>query len=479
MTWLFPIGIILLQVCIVCSLTVHILIRRVGSTETRLAWILFIILLPIGGALGYLLVGASFGRGKVRRHAMVRESMPNQLCLRTQDLPDIEPELPRHYQQVFNLAGRLADTDAMSGHELELISTTQEFFNRLILDIDQAATSLHLLTYIFLDDADGQRVCDALIRATQRGVQCRVLVDSMGSKKFRRSQMWTTMQHAGIHLTEALPAHTWAMFWSRLDIRNHRKIIVVDNHIGWVGSQNIASESFGLKPKFAPWVDCMVRLRGPAVHDLQRLFLEDWKLDTDEEFVELLQIAPEVSPNGATAQIFGSGPNFRNEVLQMIFQASIGAAEEELIITTPYFVPDVATAAALRSAALRGVRTCLVVPARNDSRIVALASRGHYATLLQAGVEIYEFNDGLLHAKTMTVDRQLFLVGSANLDRRSLDLNFEISMLGWDNAFASQLRFLQVQYMEQSSQISSTMWDRRPLIRQLANNAAGLLSPLL
>ena len=479
MTWMYTVGLILLEAGIVLTLTAHILLRRSGSTETRLAWILLIILLPLVGALSYLLVGAPITRGKVRRHAEIRGRMPNRLRTAPEDLPNIEPELPRHYQQVFNLAEQLSDTDSMAGHELELIGTSPDFFKRLIEDIDHASSSIHLLTYIFLDDTDGRRVADALIDAAKRGVHCRVLIDSMGSRIFWKSTTCAAMREAGVHVAEALPTHLWAMFWSRLDIRNHRKVVVIDNHVGWIGSQNIASESFGLKPRFAPWVDCMVRLRGPAVHDLQQLFLEDWHLDTDELHEELLQASPDVIPNGATAQIFGSGPNFRNEVLQMIFQASIGAAEDELIITTPYFVPDVATAAAIRSAALRGVHTRLVVPARNDSRIVALASRGHYATLLDAGVEIHEFNGGLLHAKTMTVDRQLFMVGSANLDRRSLELNFEISMLGWDNVFASQLRFLQIQYIEQSSGITSNMWAKRSVMRRLANNAAGLLSPLL
>ena len=163
----------------------------------------------------------------------------------------------------------------------------------------------------------------------------------------------------------------------------------------------------------------------------------------------------------------------------MIFQGAINAAEDELILTTPYFVPDQATSTAIRAAALRGVRTTLVLPARNDSKLVALASQAHYGRLLEAGVEIHEFEAGLLHAKTMTIDRQLYMVGSANLDRRSLELNFEASMFGYDSEIASRLRFLQSCYLEQSTQVQETLWGQRGPLKRMACNAAGLLAPLL
>ena len=479
MLWLLPTFLLLLELALVVTLALHLLLRRSGSTETRLAWLLLIILLPLVGAVAYLLLGVRRTSGSVRRHREIRGSMPGAINARSDDLHDIEPEVPRHYQQVFTIAERLSDTDAMAGHAMELMGDANSFFDRLVEDIDAATSTIHLLTYIFLDDSGGNRVVDALIAAADRGVVCRVLVDAMGSRRFLDSDSCRRLKAANVHVAEALPTHVWAILWTRLDIRNHRKIIVIDNSIGWIGSQNMAAASFGLKPRFAPWVDCMVRLRGPAVHNLQELFLEDWYLGTSERLGELLEATPQVFESGATVQIFGSGPNFRNEVLPMIFQASIGAAEEELIITTPYFVPDMATSAALRAAALRGVRTVLVVPARNDSRLVAMASRGHYEALLEAGVEILEFNGGLLHAKTMTVDRQLFMVGSANLDRRSLELNFEVNMLGWDHDFASLLRFLQTSYMDNATQVDPEVWAGRSIPARIANSAAGLLSPLL
>jgi cardiolipin synthase len=276
-----------------------------------------------------------------------------------------------------------------------------------------------------------------------------------------------------------MPTHVFKLLWARLDIRNHRKIFIIDNQIAYIGSQNIASESFAPKARYAPWVDCMIRLRGPAVHDLQELFIEDWYLDSQEELSCMMQEKPEVKEKGATVQVVGSGPNFRNEVLSLALQAAINAAEKELVLTTPYFVPDQATAVAIRSAALRGVKTTLILPARNDSKLVALASTAQYDQLLKAGAEIYHFNSGLLHAKTMTVDHQLFMVGSANLDRRSLELNFEVSLIGWDPDLANQLHFLQTTYLQESTRINEVQWMKRGVAKQLLSNAAGLLSPLL
>jgi cardiolipin synthase len=264
-----------------------------------------------------------------------------------------------------------------------------------------------------------------------------------------------------------------------MDIRNHRKLAIFDNEIGWVGSRNIASPAFAPKAKFAPWVDCMATVRGPVVHDLQRLFLEDWEVTTGESHDEHLQSTPANVDGTACCQIVGTGPNFNNEALAQVLHACFHAAKDELVLTTPYYVPDTATEAALRAAALRGVHTTLIVPARNDSHLVGLASRSHYASLLRAGVDIQEYQAGLLHAKTMTIDHDLFMIGSANLDRRSLELNFEVSMFGWCPQFASRLHFLQMSYLNQCQPVDSTRWLNQPAPSRLLYNMAGLLSPLL
>ena len=262
-------------------------------------------------------------------------------------------------------------------------------------------------------------------------------------------------------------------------MRNHRKVAVIDGTVGYTGSHNLADEAFHPKPKFAPWIDATVRIEGPAVRDLQALFVEDWFMDTKRSLDHLIMIPPFQHPVGKTVQIVGTGANSRNRALVQVIQSAIHLAREELILTTPYFVPDEGTQAAMTTAAMRGVCTVLVVPARNDSPLVSLASRSYYDSLLTAGVEIHEFTKGLLHAKTMTVDQDLALVSTANFDRRSFEINFELSTLIYDTDFASELRLLQKTYLEDCRRVDSVDWPHRPWPRRLAENVAGLVSPLL
>ncbi|MDG2423443.1 MAG: cardiolipin synthase [Phycisphaerales bacterium] len=477
---LIILSLIVVDAAIFIVLLMHILLRRRGTSETRLAWVVFIILIPYLGALAYLLVGGIyFGRVRHHRHISLHaNNAPNEQP-DLEDLPGMEPRTPSPYRRVFTLAENLCPSDLLGGNHLDLEIDSENFLKPLLEDIENATRNVHLLTYIYLADDTGRQVASALRAAAKRGVHCRVLVDSMGSRDFLRSDLSREMEADGVQVVEALPASLFRITIARIDLRNHRKIVVIDNKIGYVGSQNIADPSFAPKAKFAPWVDCMVRINGPAVHDLQELFLEDWFLETGETVEGLYEELPHVQQDGADVQIIASGPNLDHGSFTMVLQSCFHVASEEIILTTPYFVPDVATETALIAAARRGVATTLILPARNDSRLVSLASRSHYEDILRAGVRIYHFNAGLLHAKTLTVDRQLFMLGSANLDRRSMELNFEVNMLGWNPDFAGQLRLLQLSYQNDSTEIKGQEWLNAGWKRRLARNAAGMLSPLL
>jgi cardiolipin synthase len=246
-----------------------------------------------------------------------------------------------------------------------------------------------------------------------------------------------------------------------------------------MGSNNIAEPSFAPKPKFAPWVDASVRLTGPVVRELQAIFVQDWFMDSEEDIADILSEPLEVSDDGFPAQLMATGPNSNNQALGQLLQTTFFAAQKELVITTPYFSPDDATESALLICAKRGVETHLVLPAKNDSKLVAAACRSNFAKLLNAGVNIHEFHGGLLHAKTITIDRNLALIGSANLDRRSLELNFEVNMLVYDSDFASELRFLQTSYIEQSTQIHPQIVADWSIPKRLWQNAIGLIAPIL
>jgi cardiolipin synthase len=462
------------------ALIVFILLRRRPHSASTLAWIVVIVLLPLVGVIGYLLLGeVRLGRRRIRRH---REIVGRLAALRThrEDAAAVyHPDVPAPYRPIATLAEAVGNSSAVGGNQFQLISDTDLFIQSLVDDIDSAKHHCHLLFYIFLTDFSGRKTAEALMRAAKRGVACRLLVDAVGSRGFLKSSLRREMETSGIRVVEALHANLFRMLFARLDLRNHRKIAIIDGVTGYLGSHNIADAEFAIKRRFAPWIDAQVRVQGPVARDLQRLFIEDWFMDTDEVLDEALSIDPPIMPDGVPTQIMATGPNSYNEALRQLNLTAFHTAREELIVTTPYFVPDEATTMALRTAARRGVDTTLIFPARNDSPLVAAASRSYYEPLLEAGVKIYEYQKGLLHAKTLTLDRSLALITTANLDRRSFELNFEVSMLVFDSDFASELRFLQTSYLNDSRPVKLSAWKRRPWPAKLWHNAAGTLGPLL
>lgn len=471
-----------IELSIRLALSGVIIVRSRSTPAVRLAWLVVIMGTPIPGfgVIAYLLVGeVRLGRRRTRRYAEIVERIGTLAALLAARQRPPPPEVAEAHKQIAYLAETVGDNPPRGGNNLQLFGQTDAFIDALIADIGRAEGHAHLLFYIFLPDSTGHRVAHALAEAAQRGVACRLLVDGVGSRDFLNSKLRRDIAGQGVHVVEALPARWLRIALARLDLRNHRKIAVIDGRIGYCGSQNIADKEFAIKPKYAPWVDMMVRVEGPAARDLQVLFIEDWFLDTDESLEAVLEIAPPVSTDGATVQVIGTGPTAYNEALRQLVQLSFHIAREELILTTPYFVPDEATASALYTTARRGVNVTLVVPARNDSPLVAAASRSFYDELLDAGVNICEYRKGLLHAKTTTIDRDLAIVSTANLDRRSFELNCEVSLVVYDTDLASELRLLQKQYIDDSTTVEPGDWKRRRWPSRLWHNTAGMLGPLL
>jgi len=253
----------------------------------------------------------------------------------------------------------------------------------------------------------------------------------------------------------------------------------VDNRIAWCGSQNCADPEFRIKPRYAPWVDIMSRWEGPVARHCQYLFVSDWIAEDGDDIADL-PCAPPPGANGKiVAQVLGTGPTAEFDAMPACFSELIHSAREELVVTTPYFVPDEQLLFALTSAARRRVRTVMLFPKRNDNWIVAAASRSYYKDLIDAGAEIYEFRPGLLHAKTMVVDGCVGLIGSANLDRRSFELNFENNILFEDAAFAAAVRKRQDEYLSQCDRVTREDVDRYGIALRLWQNLLATLSPML
>jgi cardiolipin synthase len=268
-------------------------------------------------------------------------------------------------------------------------------------------------------------------------------------------------------------------FIGRIDLRNHRKIVVIDGHITYGGSQNCADAAFLPKPKFAPWVDAVFRFEGPIARQNQYLFVSDWMTETDEDISDILRLPFPKTSKGFAAQAIGTGPTDRSLAMSQMFVALIASSREELTISTPYFVPNEPIQSALQSAAYRGVKVTLIVPERNDSWIVQGASRSYYQALLESGIHLYEYTGGLLHAKSLTIDGEFMMVGSANMDRRSFDLNYENNMLIYDPALVTKMVERQNEYISQSNICTLKMVSDWPVGTRLWNNTVAVLGPIL
>jgi cardiolipin synthase len=307
------------------------------------------------------------------------------------------------------------------------------------------------------------------------------MADDLGSRTMIKSEHWQAMREAGVRVAAALPIGNLLLrpFKGRIDLRNHRKIVVIDGYITYCGSQNCADPEFRVKPKFAPWVDALMRFEGPIATQNQHLFASDWMSSVDENLDELLRQPIQAPQPGIPAQVVGTGPTVRYSAMPEMFESLMYAARRELVITTPYYVPDESMQNAICSTAYRGVDTTIVFPARNDSWIVSAASRSYYADLLTAGVKVYEYVGGLLHTKSLTLDGEMTLIGSANMDRRSFELNYENNILFYDPSLTDVMRQRQHEYIARSRLVDPGDVAAWPMRRRLWNNTIAMLGPLL
>ncbi|MDR0782085.1 MAG: cardiolipin synthase [Pseudomonadales bacterium] len=463
---------------IVIGLTLRIVMRR-PPVGVSLAWLAVIFSVPLLGAFIYLLFGEKrLGRRRgavaAANQAAYERWLRQQAAfgLATAQLQSVA------YVPLARQAAKVLGQGVMPGNSMTLLSDYVAFFTQLLADIAAARHSVDLAFYIWHEGGWADAVGEALVAATQRGVCCRVLVDAVGAKAFLRGEQAARLRREGVILTAALPASLLSTFAVRADLRNHRKLAVIDHAIAYTGSQNLVDPRYFKRGAgVGEWVDAMVRVVGPAATLLSGVFAVDWAIETRTAFVPPPP-PPFVLPGGAI-QVAPSGPDLHPGAMHQLLLAALYSAERELVLTTPYFVPDEAIVTALISAAQRGVAVSLVVPLRNDSKLVQYASASQYDELLAAGVRIYRYAAGLLHTKSLTLDGALSMFGSVNLDARSLWLNFEISLLLYDAAFTATLRALQQRYLEVSLPLDLAEWRQRPRHCYLIENCCRLLGPLL
>ncbi|MFZ2289393.1 MAG: cardiolipin synthase [Halopseudomonas yangmingensis] len=459
------------------AVTMRVIARR-RPVSVTLAWLLVIFVLPVLGALLYLLIGElNLGRARAQRAAAMVDPYLDNLSSRFKGgrgpLPGGQLALGIH-QLLANRVG----IGAMQYDSLQLLDDPQRIFSRLCADVREAQHSIRIVTYIWHPGGRADALAQALIDASRRGIEVSLLIDHAGSRAFFRSHWRRDMVQAGIQVVPALPVRLWRVLFHRMDLRMHRKLVVIDDQLAWCGSMNIADpEVFRKGSRHAPWVDMLLRIQGPGATGLAKVFAWDWEVETGQR--RLPEHYAENLPCNRWMSILPSGPGFADDLISQAVLSSIHRANDSIVICTPYFVPSEAIFDALCHAARRGVQVTLLLPRHNDSMMVGWASRSYFEPLLQAGGRIMLYPHGLLHTKAMLMDNQLALVGSVNLDIRSLQLNFELTVALFTPEGCAEIKRLLDGYREASQPLDLQRWSARGKPARALERLMYLLSPLL
>ncbi|GHH53711.1 cardiolipin synthase [[Pseudomonas] boreopolis] len=436
------------------------------------SWLLLVGFVPLLGLPLYLLFGHPWlSRQRLQRQAQASQVIcEQQVALTSLRWPPGEATVAA---EMVPLVERQGDFMPTRGNAVELLDDYDGALRALIADIDGARERVHLLYYLMFDDAVGQAVADALLRAAARGVQVRLLLDAVGAKRGLRRYR-RALVRGGVQVHAVLPGGLRWRRSGRMDLRNHRKIAVVDNRIGFVGSQNLAEPGF---VRGHPNRELVARVQGPAVNHLEAVFASDWFVETGER----LQVLPDAPsyPQDVAAQLLPSGPAYPFENARDAVNALIHLARRRIVLVTPYFVPDEATLSALRIAGVSGLDVQLILSESNNQRLTAWAQEAYYDDLLRCGVKIALYRPHFLHAKHMSVDDDVALVGSINLDIRSFALNAEIGMLCYDRGVVARLREVERDYLADAVQLDLAQWRARPAWRRSREGIARLADALM
>ncbi len=474
-------GAIVLDITIRVLAVIFIPMNRKPQTAT--AWLLAIFLIPYLGTIVFLAIG----RTKLPRRRRVKQDKVNEMIRdSTVNSPAIveHPGGPEWLPSVVALNRNLGAMPLLGGNSAALHDNYAEGIAAMTAAVDGAQSFAHVEFYVLNLDATSKMFFDAMARAVQRGVTVRVLLDHIASMRvphYRRTIRYLT-DH-GIDWQLMLPVQPLRGRYQRLDLRNHRKLVVIDGRTAFTGSQNMIDSTYNKRKNLRRgliWKDMMVRFDGPIVAGINALFLTDWYTERGE----LLISEDEPLGSGAAygdleAQVVPSGPGFEGENNLRLFNALLYNATEQIIISSPYFVPDDSMLYAITTAAQRGLRVELFVSEIGDQFMVYHAQRSYYEALLRAGVIIWLYRaPTVLHAKHFTIDDEVAVVGSSNMDMRSFTLNLEISVMVHSKSFVEELRRVEQSYREHSRELSLEEWLRRPLLSIVLDNIMRLTAGL-
>lgn len=462
------------------------------SPHKALSWVLVLTLLPGLGIILYLLFGRKNWKiRRIRRHADERFDLSDTPHVHRQE--EDERGLGK-YRLLRDMVELETNAQVIKADEVTIFRSGIDKMASLLEDIKGAKYFVHVEYYIFMDDATGQSLADALIQKASEGVKVRVICDYVGSFKAKRS-FFARMVDAGIEFRQFLKV-VFPSLRSDINYRNHRKVVVIDRNIGYIGGMNVA-DHYTVGSGKGCWMDTHFRVTGSAVNGLQASFMGDWRFAGKialslNYFIHPQEEIPAPTPNlspgyinsekvyNVKLQTFSSGPTSKFRTLMQAWNRSIYEAKSHIYIETPYFLPTESLNKALIGAALSGVRVYLVIPWKSDTPAVKYASESYYADLMEAGVRIYRYNDNFNHSKLMTIDGEIAYIGSANMDFRSMEYNFEITSIVYDKYLTRAIEAHIIRDIEDKcEQVLLHRWEKRGLLLRLAQSFFRLFSPLM
>ena len=461
------------------------IIYDTNSTSKTLAYLLLTVFFPIGGMILYFVIGTNYRKRKLYSKKIFQDEklmleVQHQIFTESEHTWSIARPEFRKYKKLSNLLLNSNWSSVSNTNKVEVLINGEQKFPAVIKALEQAKKHIHIEYYIFEDEEIGNQIKDILIRKAKEGVAVRFIYDDFGSRSIRKNIIPELLE-AGV---EAYPFYKifFMALANRLNYRNHRKIIIIDGYIGFTGGINVSDRYVNRPGQKEPfWRDTHVKITGPGVYYLQYLFICDWNFCSDHELpahADFFCSRPS-EKMGALVQIAASGPDSDDPTILFSIIDVIGMAEKEILITTPYFIPGESVLHALTVAALSGVIVKLLVPGKSDSKMVNLAARSYYGDLMRSGVQIYTYQKGFIHAKTVVSDGMLSIIGTANMDHRSFELNFEVNSMIYDQHVAEQLTAVFNADLIDSEVLNPEEWKKRPLYKEFPEKLARLLSPLL
>lgn len=439
-----------------------------------LAWVTVLLLFPIGGIILYIFFGRS-----IKNKRMI--SRRNKRKLRESSLLEVADDPPSnlrpHMRQQVELGRSLCDASYSEGNLITFFNSGKEKFDALLSDIDAARHYIHLQYYIIEDDTLGRSIADALRRAVRRGVRVRVIYDHIGSFNVK-SRFFKKMAADGIDIHPFFRV-AFPPFATRINWRNHRKICIIDGQTGYIGGMNIADRYIDGGKNFHKWRDCHLRVSGPSVSALQYSFAVDWSFMGQPLLEEKVCVQPHNQSDAAGIQLITSGPTSEWSNVAMLMLKAIGNAQKRIFLQTPYFLPTESLLKALQAAALSRIDVRVMIPRRSDSHILTWASYSYIMECVRAGIKIYLYDGGMLHSKTMVIDDDFCAVGSANIDFRSFEHNFESTMFIYSADANSRLRKIFLEDQSECERVNPGQWRKRSKVLKTKESMVRLLSPVL